>query len=493
MRRRGMLRMVALILSLVFVFTACTLGGSSSNTSTTAQGKEQVTVAGISKKTIHENGDKIIIEASYPETKAANVNTIIVSEIRKNIDNFKKNAGTEGGSLKINYEIYPGEGQTFSTCYTLQTKIGKKNTESSFARTYDISDDGVYSIKDFFPSGDTSYLQTLSDTVRANAKNSGIVTETAQFENGTKADAGLYSSFILENEKFVFVFPSGQIADHPVKVEVPVSVFGDSFQKGKASIKEFKELEESENIPVDGGHTTTTTQESTTGSQTGETTTGTNNETTTTPPKKPDDGTKKIALTFDDGPGPYTDQILAALKKYNGKATFFMVGNSIKAYPEQVKHVYEAGCQIGNHTLSHKTLTKLNADGVRAQVNEVQDMVEKLTGHRPTLMRPPGGAVNKTVRQIVDMPFILWNVDTLDWKKRDADYVYNYVVKTVSKGDIILMHDIHKTSAEAAVRLIKSLTEQGYELVTISELFDAYGPQLKNGVSYSFVSGSSWK
>lgn len=484
MRKRKITRMLALLLSLILVFSACSPGGSSNNDKT-SPAKEQVTVAGISKKTVRENWDKIVIEASYPETKAVNINTMIISEVRKSIDQFKKIAGEESGSLKIDYDIYAGDGQDFSVCYLLKSKIGKNSIESGFARTYNTVYDGIYSIKDFFPDGDTGYLQTLSDTVRKNAKNSGIAVETTQFENGTKADASLYSSFLLEKEKFIFVFPRGQVADQVVKVEVPFSVFGNSFQKKQSSIKEFKQLEEAENIPVDGTQSstaTTATQEPTTSLPPDETTT-----------KKPDDGSKKIALTFDDGPGPYTDKILEALKKYNGKATFFMVGTSIKAYPEQVKHVSEAGCEIGNHTYSHKTLTKLDADGIRSQIGQVEDQIEKLTGKKPTLLRPPGGAVNKTVRQIADMPFILWNVDTLDWKKRDADYVYNYVMKTVGKGDIILMHDIHETSADAAVRLIQSLTEQGYELVTISELFDAYGPKLQNGKSYNFVNGSSWK
>lgn len=91
------------------------------------------------------------------------------------------------------------------------------------------------------------------------------------------------------------------------------------------------------------------------------------------------------------------------------------------------------------------------------------------------------------------MPFILWNLDTEDWKHRDTDYVYNYVMKKVAKGDIILMHDIHETSAKAAVKLIKDLSAQGYELVTITELFDAYGPELVKGESFYAVTGNTWK
>lgn len=299
MKKRKIFRMIALLLSLTLLFSACSLGRSSAEESPP---EEKNAAAQIVRKTIREMGSNISIEASYPETKAAGVDNIILSEIRQAIDDFRKSVGKQGGSLRINYEIYPGEGAIFSACYTLQATIGENKTESGFARTYNTAEDGVYAIKDFFPADGTAYLSLLSDTVRENAKSSGIPADNARFEAGTKADAGLYSSFILAQDKLIFVFPSGQIADYSAKVEVTLSVFGDSFQIGEASVKEPEQLEEVEFIPVDGHFTTTTlpqeetteqtTEETTADNQTtteavSETTSGTTAETTT---KKPDNG-----------------------------------------------------------------------------------------------------------------------------------------------------------------------------------------------------------
>lgn len=485
-------RAVALLLSMVMIFSACKQTSTLSEKSTTGK-NEEITVTDVTKKTIQENGDRLEVQASYPETKAANINTIIVSEVRKNINAFKKQANSYLAkhdvtcTMHMDYEIYPVEENVFSVCYTISAAIGDTVQKDAFARTYNLAEDGLYSIKDFFPAGDTSFLQTLAKEVRTNAEKGNLLGENPDItllEKGTKAAEGLFSSFMYMKDKFAFVFPRGQIAAQSVQVDVPVTALEGKVQMGVPSIKEFKQLEEIENIRTDAQPETTTE--------------GGSNETTTGNGEEPvtggnTDTSKKIALTFDDGPGPYTDSILDALKEVNGKATFFMVGTSIKAYPEQVKHVHEAGCEIGNHTYSHQTLTKISDEKIQSQVGQVQDLIEQLTGERPKLLRPPGGSRNEHVRKLVNMPFILWNLDTEDWKHRDADYVYNYTMKKVAKGDIILMHDIHKTSAQAAVRLIKDLTAQGYELVTISELFEAYGPDLVKGESFYAVTGNTWK
>ena len=191
-----------------------------------------------------------------------------------------------------------------------------------------------------------------------------------------------------------------------------------------------------------------------------------------------------IALTFDDGPGKYTSKLLDALEQYGAHATFFMVGKNVPKYPEEVKRMLEIGCELGNHSYDHAQLTKLTPEGIQGQVNDTNGEIEKVVGKSATLLRPPYGAVDDNVKQNVGMPMILWSVDTLDWKTKDANATIENVLTNAGDGDIILMHDIHEQSVEAAIQLIPALQEKGYKLVTVSEMAKARGVKLENGEKY---------
>ena len=192
-----------------------------------------------------------------------------------------------------------------------------------------------------------------------------------------------------------------------------------------------------------------------------------------------------LAITFDDGPGPYTEGLLDALAERNVKATFFMVGNLAKRYPDLVARMAEEGHQLGNHTWDHSDLSKLSAAKIQDKLDSTQSLLEELGGAETTCyIRPPYGALNSTVKKTAQAPLILWSVDPLDWKYRNADTVYNNIMGAVKDGDIILLHDIHETSVKAAVRVIDKLLGQGYEFVTVSELFRRRGVEPENGVSY---------
>jgi len=192
-----------------------------------------------------------------------------------------------------------------------------------------------------------------------------------------------------------------------------------------------------------------------------------------------------LAITFDDGPGPYTEGLLDALAERNVKATFFMVGNLAKRYPDLVARMAEEGHQLGNHTWDHSDLSKLSSARIKDKLDSTQQVLEESGGVETTCyIRPPYGAMNSTVRQAAGAPLILWSVDPLDWKYRNADTVYNNIMGAVKDGDIILLHDIHETSVKAAVRVIDALLDQGYEFVTVSELLRRRGVEAENGVAY---------
>lgn len=199
---------------------------------------------------------------------------------------------------------------------------------------------------------------------------------------------------------------------------------------------------------------------------------------------KIDPSKKMVALTFDDGPSVYTDDIVDCLKKYGGHATFFVVGNRVSTYADELKYAYDNGNEIANHTYSHPTLTSLSVSSIKSQVSKTDAAVKKITGEATTLMRAPGGATNSTVRNAIDKPFIYWSIDTLDWKHRNSTTTVNTVMNNVKDGDIVLMHDIHGPTKTAALQLIPKLINAGYQLVTVSDLAKYRGYTLENGTTY---------
>lgn len=187
---------------------------------------------------------------------------------------------------------------------------------------------------------------------------------------------------------------------------------------------------------------------------------------------------KYVALTFDDGPHPeVTPRILDTLKKHDAKATFFMLGSQVEYYPELSNKVMEAGHEIGNHTMNHHDLTALEFNQIIEEMQQSNDIIEKATGRATTLFRPPYGASNGNVEQIASgmgNSLVMWSVDSLDWKSRDAVAVNEEVMSNVSPGSIVLMHDIHPSTADALPQLLTSLEEQGYQMVTVSQLLELW-------------------
>jgi len=204
------------------------------------------------------------------------------------------------------------------------------------------------------------------------------------------------------------------------------------------------------------------------------------------PTNKMIDPTKPmIAITYDDGPGIYTDRVLDVLEKYDAKATFFVIGCQVNSFPNQVRRAYNMGCQIGNHTWSHPMLAGQSVGSIQNQIQSTDAVVKSIIGVNPTVMRPPGGSMNQTVCNTVGKPLIMWSVDPRDWANRSASYVTNHVLNYVQDGDIVLLHDIHYSTAVATETLIPSLINRGYQLVTIDELAQYKGYKMTAGTVYN--------
>jgi peptidoglycan/xylan/chitin deacetylase (PgdA/CDA1 family) len=190
----------------------------------------------------------------------------------------------------------------------------------------------------------------------------------------------------------------------------------------------------------------------------------------------------KVALTFDDGPNePYTSQILSVLKDYNVHATFFMMGENVKLYPDSARAIVRAGHAIGNHSYSHRDLVLETNSGVRQEISRTDDMIYQTTGQKPNLFRPPYGNENfLTRRQSTRTGHVMveWNVSAQDWTKPGANQIVASVMQQVHNGSIILLHDGNKwhhgsdrsQTVAALPQLITQLRLQGYELVTVPEI-----------------------
>lgn len=182
---------------------------------------------------------------------------------------------------------------------------------------------------------------------------------------------------------------------------------------------------------------------------------------------------KCVALTFDDGPGLDTPRLLKVLARTKTRATFFLVGQMVKARPGSARQIVRRGHEVGVHTMGHPDLTRLSDAWVRWQLQQTKRLITRTTGVRPTLSRPPYGATGRRVLRIqgeLGLSEVLWDVDTSDWKIRDARYVTRTGVQRAGRNSVILMHDIRPTTVDAVASMIRGLRRRGFTLVTVSEL-----------------------
>lgn len=194
-----------------------------------------------------------------------------------------------------------------------------------------------------------------------------------------------------------------------------------------------------------------------------------------------------VALTFDDGPHvTNTPVILEALRKYDSAATFFVVGNRITSKGSAViLDEIESGSQVASHSYSHPNMAKMKnlEEQFYLTSQKVYEDVSQWC-YQVTAFRPPYGAISKRMREESPYPFIMWSIDTLDWKTRDVQSTIDETMNKAKDGDIILLHDIHAESRDAAIQIIPMLIEKGFQVVTVDEMMNAKGIQMENGKSY---------
>ena len=205
-----------------------------------------------------------------------------------------------------------------------------------------------------------------------------------------------------------------------------------------------------------------------------------------------DDGTydpsqhkTRIAFTFDDGPGEYTDELLDCLEENNAHATFFMLGQNVGSWESTVQRMADIGCEIGSHSWDHPNLYDLSMDSVAKEFSDTDAALEKACGQKASVARAPYGNWSDDITSTVGKPFFTWSLDSMDWSYLDVNKDYDAVMNgDLTDGSIILMHDIHEPSVQAAIKMIPELVQKGYKLMTVSELAAAKGVTLQ-GANYS--------
>ena len=204
--------------------------------------------------------------------------------------------------------------------------------------------------------------------------------------------------------------------------------------------------------------------------------------------------TKLIAFTFDDGPGDYTEMLLDGLEERGAVATFFMTGENgtwgVKKYGKIMDRMIELNCQMANHTYNHRKFSTLTNGELQVQIDGMENYLFKAMGGKYNdLVRIPGGENSDNV-SFVEHPVITWNLDSYDWKTRDTTAVYQTIMDNAKDGAIVLCHDLYPTSVQGALHAMDALAKEGYEFVTVSELFRRCGVDMKNGTIYSDAADS---
>lgn len=195
---------------------------------------------------------------------------------------------------------------------------------------------------------------------------------------------------------------------------------------------------------------------------------------------------KLVAITFDDGPGPYTNKLLDILNANKAHATFFMLGNNLEKYRSVVLNVYNSGNEIGYHSYAHTNFKRQDIATIKSELDQSNAILKNITGTTFSLIRPPYGSLNSEIKEELDASFILWSVDTEDWRHKDSEYLLNYVLENIYAGAIILFHDIHATSVDAMAKILPYLYVEGYQVVTVSDLAKNYNVTLEPHKAYRY-------
>lgn len=366
------------------------------------------------------------IQASVQELRSQYVNAVQSyqeedkAELNISFQSYVKNDRYISIKLDVYQSIYDKKEKIVSICYDRENE--------QIVQLEDIFDKGIIEeiakqAKTYF---ETSFPDECGDTTFA----IGIVPMPHN-----------YQTFVMRKDALVVYFQEGALFDKSATFEVKYDDIEEFTSMKQEDVATFVPYDDILNEPV----------------------------------KMIDKGKPMVALTFDDGPTrKYTIAILDALKENQASATFFILGSRANNFPEILQRMVLEGNEIGNHTFSHKQLTTLSKENVEEEIANTQESIHNITNKYPEMIRPPYGSKNDMVLQCTQgKKLVTWSLDTQDWKSRNPEVIVNKVLSEVKDGDIILLHDLYDSTAQAAIILIPKLIEEGYQLVTVSQLYEA--------------------
>ncbi|MCI8496682.1 MAG: polysaccharide deacetylase family protein [Clostridiales bacterium] len=440
------------------------------------------------EQTLTDQQENYAYGVSFPAFDQEKVDSLVREQTQKLIDRFQNqvsaySARSHGrrASLKVDYQDHLVGDHIAALLLKVQTDIpGDSFNTQILPFLFDLTTGKQLTYNDFFndQSQDSVFKQVLSHFP---SSDSALAVTADEFSDLFRSDSGAVSNFVLSGDNVVFYYDSpslfisrsGQLA-----ISVPISELDGQMkvdQNGNAKKPPEKpqppKQDQSKPKPKPEPEESSAVSPP------------------PAPKPKPQPGTVDpsklmVALTFDDGPSNVTPRILNTLEQYHARATFFVLGSQVKGYHAHMQRALSLGCEIGNHTTSHASLPGLDLDSLASQIGGNNQRICDYISQSPTLLRPPYGATNDTVRANAGMPLILWNIDTEDWKSRNAQSVINRALDHVKDGDIILMHDLYGSTADACETIIPELISRGFQLVTVSEMAQAKGVALENGKLY---------
>ena len=391
--------------------------------------------------TIIEEDKNILIGINYPITGINNLDNIIkndieiiYSEFKETYDNF--NSSREKSELNIDYTYNVINNNYINICVKIFINSSKLNNPQLYIKTYnyDISKNKEITVENIIDNDNLNKITLYLNNELINNYYKYI--DLDKIKQKVIPNFNNYNQFTFDNNGITFYFNPDEITNSYydiITTKIPISKF-----QYKFNINNKEEKTVAKEI---------------------------NNKTKIIDPNQ-----KVVAITFDDGPSKYTNDIIEYLNKENACATFFILGNKVEIYQDTLKKAIEYGNELGNHSYNHKWLTKLETNDLMFQIAQTQTTIQELLNYKPNIFRPTYGSINNKIRNNIELEIILWNIDTMDWKYKSVDKIVTRATKNIKDGDIILMHDTYERSYKALMKIIPILKEQGFEFVTISEL-----------------------
>lgn len=410
---------------------------------------------------ISERNDNNFISVSYPVFDKENIDNTLESKVNEYIEEFKsKNdeyvelTDTTKADLKIGYESFEATDNIVSVLLNVSERkaFEEEYTTRNYTFTFDLENDKEISLDEIFKGRYLNYISSYIEDLVVNYSNETDISYD-KMRNILYPSLENFSKFICDKNKIAFYFDKRDFKEVETTgnyvFEIPYYDMYGYFRSGYLDSK----VEQDEYIysqifgPVD-------------------------------------ERVPSVAITFDDGPGKYTEEIVDILREHNSVATFFMLGERLDLVePEVLDELLTEGSTINSHSYSHSNFKKLSAESIKKDITDTKDKIYDITGgYEIRFFRPPYGSYNDTVKENVPYPLVLWTVDTRDWDTDDPNVVLENAINNIQDGDVILLHEVHESTVEALPGILEALAEKGYQTVTIEEMYDMQNSKLKRGV-----------